>query len=224
MHDIDRTMLEYEGSLDALEADAFEYGYEAGPEYSGELYGESPMDETDELELASELLEITDDRELDQFIGKLIKKAVPALGKFVKSPAGKMLGGLLKNVAKKALPIAGRVLGGAFGGPVGAALGGNVASAAGKIFGLELEGLSPEDQEFEAARKVVKLAADASKKTAQNLATAPASQAVKAAVSDAVRKHAPGLAQKPREGMQAPGSGRSGRWVRRGSQIILLGV
>jgi uncharacterized protein (DUF697 family) len=224
MHDIDRTMLEFEGGLDEMEADSFEYGDEAATDYYASSYGESPMDETAEMELASELLEVTSDHELDQFLGKLIKKTAPALGRFVKAPAGKMLGGMLKNVAKKALPIAGTAIGGAFGGPVGASLGGNIASTAGNLLGLELEGLSPEDQEFEAARKVVKLAADASKKTAQNLASAPATQAVKSAVADAVRKHAPGIARGHNGGTQAAGNGRTGRWVRRGRQIILLGV
>ena len=58
------------------------------------------------------------------------------------SPVGRLVGGVLRRVARTALPIAGRVAGTVFGGPVGGALGGRRASAAGRMFGLELEGLS----------------------------------------------------------------------------------
>jgi len=48
-------------------------------------------------------------------LGNLIKKVGGAVGKFVKSPVGKAIGGVLKGVAKKALPIAGGALGAYFG-------------------------------------------------------------------------------------------------------------
>lgn len=51
--------------------------YEAGPyeagQYEVELY-ESPSQESEEMELAAELLEVMSEDELDQFIGKLIKR------------------------------------------------------------------------------------------------------------------------------------------------------
>jgi len=50
----------------------------------------------------------------------------------------------LKPLAKAALPIAGRALGTFVGGPVSGMIGGKLASAAGRMFGLELEGLSVE--------------------------------------------------------------------------------
>jgi hypothetical protein len=61
-------------------------------------------------------------------------------------------------LAKAALPIAGRALGAFVGGPVGGMFGGKPASAAGRMFGLEPEGLSAEDREFEAERGFVRFA------------------------------------------------------------------
>ena len=46
--------------------------------------------------------------------------------------------GVLKPLAKAALPIAGRALGAFVGGPVGGMIDGKLASAAGRMFGLEL--------------------------------------------------------------------------------------
>ncbi|MGZ5573519.1 MAG: hypothetical protein ACXWEO_00685 [Methylobacter sp.] len=41
------------------------------------------------MELTAELLEITDEAELDFFLGNLINKAGRAIGKMVKSPSSK---------------------------------------------------------------------------------------------------------------------------------------
>ena len=53
------------------------------------------------------LLGVANEEELDHFLGDLIKKAGRAVGKFVKSPVGKAIGGVLKTAAKTALPLAG---------------------------------------------------------------------------------------------------------------------
>lgn len=50
---------------------------------------------------------IQSEEELEEFFGKLVKAA----GSFIKSPVGKTLGGVLKNVARTALPVAGAALG-----------------------------------------------------------------------------------------------------------------
>ena len=46
------------------------------------------------VDLASELLTITSDQELDQFLGKLARSVVRNASKFVKSPIGKALGAI----------------------------------------------------------------------------------------------------------------------------------
>lgn len=219
------TMYETEFDTDN-EADDFEYSdeeeeyadeeYESDYEYDEEA--ESPFDESEEMELAAELLDVADEGELDYFLRGLIKRAGRAIGRGIRHPIGRRLVGLLRGAAKKALPRIGGVVGGRIAGPVGGRIGRRLATSAGRIFGLELEGLSPEDQEFEAARRVVRLAASA----AQKAAASPHASA-KSAVAAAAKQHAPGLL---RPG--AGGSGRcrcgkrSGRWVRRGRKIILM--
>jgi uncharacterized protein (DUF697 family) len=230
MHDIDRTLMEYENPYEAeYEADD-EYEYEDEYGYDGETDAEAyemenVFDESEEMELASELMSVADDEELEYFLGNLIKKAGRKIGRFVKSKAGRALGKVLKGVAKKALPIAGGALGTLVGGPAGGAIGSKLAGAAGKIFGLELEGLSPEDQEFEVARRVVRLAGNAAQKAAMAPPTANPAAVAKTAVVSAAKTQAPGLI-KPIQPAIKPfmGSGRTGRWVRRGRKIVLLGV
>src|ERR1051325_6787181 len=122
-----------EAAMDAYEADTTEFTEEGEMPH---MALESPLDEATEMELAAQLLEITDESELDQFLGSVFKKVWGGIKKI-----GKPLGNVLKKVAKVALPIAGTAAGTFFGGPVGGMIGGKLASGAGKLFGLELEGL-----------------------------------------------------------------------------------
>ena len=165
--------------------------YEAEDRF--ETQGPSTFSETDQMELAAELLEVRNEEELDHFLGGLLDSAVGAIGHLLPGGVGKSLTGLLKGAASKLIPVAGSALGGMFGGPVGAALGGNLASAAGKLLGLELEGLAREDQESETAKAFVRFAADA----AQDAATAPPDldpvSVAHAAFANAASRHAPGL-------------------------------
>ncbi|HZN10621.1 MAG TPA: hypothetical protein VFC61_03025 [Blastocatellia bacterium] len=229
MHDMDRTQLESE--YDALETDQQEFAYESDAEGEGELWGEAdqegPFTEAEEMELAADLLEVTDEAELDQFLGSLIKKAGRAVGQIIKSPTGRALGGMLKGAAKKALPKIGQAVGGRFGGPAGAQLGGQLASTVGGLFGLELEGLSLEDQEFEVARRFVRFAGAAAKNAAQAGPGASPQAAARAATVSAAQRHAPGLLRRRRPDPGAVGagpspSGRGGRWVRRGRHIVIF--
>lgn len=151
------------------------------------------FDEDEEIELASQLLEIKSEQEFGQFVDGLMRKAERVLNRPVEPPLEEDIGDILKSIAKVALPIAGSVLGGFVGGPPGAALGGSLASAAGHAFGLELEGLSPEDSEFEVSKQFIRFAAA----IVQNALAAdphadPARVARRAAVR-AARAHAPGL-------------------------------
>ena len=113
MHDIDRTNLEstygeYAGEYAAEASDEYpgEYAGEYEEEYAtgefedefegnydspgeAETYGEYSQEgtfsEADEMELAAELLSVSNEAELDQFLGKLFKKA----GAFVSSALGR---------------------------------------------------------------------------------------------------------------------------------------
>jgi uncharacterized protein (DUF697 family) len=215
MHDIDRTQTEF-GTMET-----FEFA-EAGV-----------FNENEELELAAELLEISTEAELDRFLGDLISKAGQAVGQFVGSPTGQALGGLLKGAARKVLPMAGQAIGGYLGGSTGAQIGGRLASAASNLF--EGEGISGEDRELDAAKGFIRLAGDAVK----NAAAAPPGvnprQIATAALTQAAQIHAPGLIATPSAAasgaMGAPagaeqraGRSQSGRWIRRGSKIVLYGI
>jgi len=188
-----------------------------GYEFEQQEQGEHVFNEEQEMELAAELLEVSNEQELEQFLGSLISSAGKALGGIVKGPIGKTLGGVLKGLAKKALPIAGGALGTFFGGPVGTALGGQLGSMAGSALGLETEGLSAEDREFEVARQFVRMAGDAVK-TALDAPPNADPNAVAHAAMTSVTQGAPGA-----PGANAPRS-RSGRWIRRGGKIVLFGV
>jgi hypothetical protein len=242
---------------EAFEAGLHEAGYEAPYGESayeapvGESAYEGTLPESEEMELAAEMLEITNEAELDHFLGGLIRKIGRAVGRVVKSPLGRALGGVLKPLAKAALPIAGSAVGTFFGGPIGGAIGGKLASAAGGLFGLELEGLSQEDREFEVARRFVRLSSAATRHALRAAPTAAPVTVAKAALVSAARRFAPGLIRVsgyryptvpvdfapsptvptgtitypsvPAEPVPA-GARRRGIWYRRGRRIILLGV
>jgi hypothetical protein len=205
-----------------------EWGYQ-GEEEAGFGDSEGPFSEEQEIELAAELLSLSQDQELDQFLGKLIRRAGQIAGQVVRSPTGKALGGLLRQAAKKALPVVGGAVGSYFGGPAGKAIGSKLATAGGQIFGLEIEGMSGEDQELQVARRFVRLAGEAATQAAQAPAAAPPQQAARKALATAARKHAPGLLRNGNgvaSGTGAAGTQRrrSGRWIRHGNKIVLLGV
>ena len=226
MHDVGRILTEEdltsEGDYLAGEEafDTPEAVEEAGTETEG------PFSEIEEMELAAELLGVSSEEELDQFLGKLIRKAGKAIGKFAKSPLGAKLVGVLKGAAKTALPVLGKAAGGFIGGPAGATIGGKLAAGAGRMFGLELEGLSPEDQEYEVARRYVRFAGAAAQNAAAAPPSVPPADAATNAAATAARRHAPGLLTGAGGRTRGCGCGAasSGRWIRRGRQIIILGA
>lgn len=186
MHDLDRNDL------------VFETNVEPGMDgYGNEL--ESPeqlFDGIEQSELASELLAVTDDRELEQFLDNFLSfKRLKSLGGSLLTPLKKKLGGVLKN----ALPQIASLAGGALGGPAGAMIAKQGASHVGSLLGLELEGLSPEDQEFEAAKQLVTMVGAALENAAREAGNRPnahAEELANSAVSKAVQRHLPGLARR----------------------------
>ncbi|RKT44867.1 hypothetical protein [Thiocapsa rosea] len=154
--------------------------------------------------------------------------------------AGSRLGGVPGGAAGRiAGGAAGRYVGGRAGSAAGRWLGTQAGTAAGRLFGLELEGLSGEDQEFEVARHFVRFAGAA----VRNAATAPASPnpvaAARAAAIAAAERHAPGLLRPTAPRRPGPavapaigtssalglaGRAQSGRWMRRGNKIVVLGL
>lgn len=181
---------EFEAEMNEYEGENFEFGQELFGEMSGEYEGEASLNETMEMELAAELLSVTNEAELEQFLGGLFKKAAG----FIKSPVGRALGGVLKGIAKKALPVVGGALGSFIAPGIGTSIGSSLGSAASNLFELEMEGLSNEDREFEVARRVVRLASTAARHAAKAPANVNPVQVARKSVFAAARRHAPGLA------------------------------
>jgi len=185
MHNTDRTqqfMESGEANFEGFPQSEFEAQYEGYPqgEYQGEYQGEfaggfqgemetqlfgelvnpatGEINQELEMNLAAELLTVSNEAELDQFLGKLIRGVGRGFRRFARSGFGRFLGGALRNVARAALPTLGGALGSLIPIPgVGTALGAAAGNAVGGALGLEFEGLSNEDREFEIARRIVRI-------------------------------------------------------------------
>ncbi len=81
-------------------------------------------------------------------------------------------------------------------GPFGATLGSHLVAIAGSRLGLELEGLSREDQEFQIARRLVRFV-EAALRGAARAAERDPEAAARRALAAAAARLAPGLAHPP---------------------------
>jgi uncharacterized protein (DUF697 family) len=220
----------YEGSFESQESSGegpFESGYETyegeDEQFLGDILGaltgeqEGPLSEAQEMELSAELMEISSEEELEEFLGNLFKGVAKSVGGFIKSPIGRQLGGVLKGIAKKALPVVGGALGSFVAPGIGTALGSKLGSVASGLFEMETAGMSQEQAQFEVARRYVRLAAGAAQNAAQAPRNAPPPKVVRIAITQAARQHAPGLlrgtsagtGQPRRRPQQRPGQGPS---------------
>jgi hypothetical protein len=186
---------------------------------------ESPFDENEETELAADLLAVNDEQELDHFLGNLLRRGADAVGRSLRWPILLRLGGLVKGAVHKILPVVGRALSGLTASDTGGQIG-QLAAGAPQMLGMEVEGLSGEDQEFAAAKQLVRLAGVA----AANAGADVSANAAREAVMHAVQLYAPGLlrsAQKHQHcncGTYTGVGSNSGTWVRRGREFILHGL
>lgn len=201
------------------ELDKFEYGGISG--YSGESEFKNPFDEAQEMELAADLLEVADEAELDQFLANLIRRASQSAGLLLPRSTGRSLVEALKGAVKKASPHLGRAIGTHLNWGRGGDTGANLASQAARAFGLELEGLSPEDQEFELARSYVRFAGDAVKR-AMTMRTASPQGAARSAIVAAAQQHAPGLINTTPDRVHRFDRHNNGRWLRCGRTIVIV--
>jgi hypothetical protein len=244
MHDIDRTQNELEQEHDEFETDEFELedAYELDGEFDGEadsetdgetdgeLYGEldsedleSPFNEVDETELAEELLSVGNEQEVDHFFGKVFRRAAGRgrgrrRGRHRRGAPRRMraLGGFAKRFARKALPKIAAFAGGPIGGAI---LGSATDALMGRLLGeLQQEHVDSEDQEFEMARRVVRVAGSAANRAMSIDPRLDPVTAAKRAMVGAMRRQV--ASRRSRGGAHT----RSGRWIRRGRKIVLLGV
>jgi len=194
----------------AFESESFEFGGGGGGEVG------SLLTEAEEVELAMELMAVTNEAEMEQFLGNVFKKAWKGIKKIAKP-----LGGVLKSVAKTALPFVGSALGSFIPIPgVGTALGGALGSAVSKALELEYGELESEEAEFEMARRFVRIAASAAQQAGSAPPTEDLMSAANRAVVNAARQHLPGADLRA---LGASTDRLSGRWFRQGANIVVVG-
>lgn len=175
--------------------------------------GEADESGAQELEYGADLLEVGSEAELDAFLRRLIATVSRRGRAGAGSPLADALVQTLKRAARPILPIRSGAL------ATAAADAPDLKQRAARIFGLELEGLSPEDKEFEVAQRFVRLAADTIRKAGAGSGSGSARPVdlAQAALAQAARHHAPGL-MRHGDGL-AP---LAGRWIRAGSRIVVL--
>ena len=182
-----------------------------------EFEAPGPFGEAEEIALAMELLSVASEEELEQFLGKMFKgvwKGIKKAGSFIGKIA-KPLGGVLKGIAKTALPFVGTALGSFIPIPgVGSMVGGALGSAVAKALEMETEAFEGEEREFEMARRFVRIAGDAARHAAMASPGADPHQVAQRAIDAALRVYMPGMRQARQVG--------SGRWQRApGGRIVI---
>ena len=203
---MNRMLLGYNPDFDAFDAEPAAVGGRArrGP---APVFGS-----VDTMGLAIELLEVQSAAQLGATVERIVRRAGAAVGRPLAPAVARALAQVLQPAAQRALP--GR----------GASGDSDDAKAAGRFFGLELEGLSPEDQEFETAKAFVRLAGEAARQASLvPLGLAPPQGARWAALQSA-RRHAPGWPQPPRPGAPPSTTGPQGSPTGAGSASIHPGV
>lgn len=181
-----------------------------------EFGASGPFSEQQEMALAMELLNVTSEEELDQFLGKVFKsawKGIKKAGAAVGKVAGP-LGSVLKGVAKTALPFVGGALGSMIPIPgVGTALGSMAGRALAGALEAETAGMDGQEAEMEMARRFVRIAGTAAQQAVEGGARDPR-EAVRQAVSAAMRTH---VSRRDRSGARRS----SGSWRRDGNSLVV---
>ncbi len=151
-----------------------------------------------EMDFAARLLEARSADELAPVLADLVGPAADAHQRALREPVLRVL----HRAARMIFPL------NATRAPA------DLKRKASGVFGLELEGLSPEDKEFELARRFVRLAADAAQQALARAGQAPleqggqaanraAIQAAQRALVQAARRNAPGLLRQRAAGPHA---------------------
>lgn len=182
---------------------------------------DSHTEEFTQMQRALSLLEITGEAELDLFMARLLNQTAFEVGRNIQPRAGKMLRSMLKNIARKILPMFGRpVVGGREAFAI-ASIGRRMAGSAGRLFGIEMEGLSPEDQEYEVARRFVRFAQSAAKTAVWAPQNQSALSIARMSAAHAAKRHAPGLLPIDADNTGVSPTASRGRWIRSGRRIIV---
>jgi hypothetical protein len=212
-------LLEYNPDLDAFDNRA------RAPRWAGTStgsHGEAAFSDAESMEFAVRLLEVSSEAELESVVGALVRRALRTAGRQASDQVAATMVHVLKPAAKRILPAicghANRFAALANVGPIGVD-----AAAAGRIFGLELEGLSPEDQEFESARAFVQFAGEAARRAGTAAARgSPPTAAARLAATEAARRYAPGWLHVDRDTRLGSAVPRGQRQTKRDGENDLL--
>jgi hypothetical protein len=166
---------------------------DAGSKPAEKEAGRGIFDEHDEMEHAIALLEVANEEQLNRCLGILIQEANRKLGNAVSPQVGGGIAGVLKRVARDVLSLASETPGHRIGSGLGAQFGCGLASIGGPALGLELEGLSREDSEFEAIRQFVRFATRSMENAAGFAIPHGPADVAHRATAEAARIYAPGL-------------------------------
>jgi hypothetical protein len=197
--------------MTAYEAFEYEYQPETQEYESYESYESQELNEALEFELAQELLEITTEAELEEFLGKLVKRVAKGASSFMKSGLGKAVGGVLRNVAKTALPMVGSALGSFVAPGLGTAIGGKLGGMAASLLEAEeLETMGEAEAEMEAARRYVRWASGTVRNAMRAPRSAPPRVVARSAAVSSARRYAPALVRPSYGGRTQPWRSRRG--------------
>lgn len=104
-------------------------------------------------ELAATLLDVVNARQLEAFVSGLVGEAARSAGRPIPAHTGRALVASLSQTAERTLPALSVALGDRRPPPAPVA-----TQAAARLYGVETEGMSAEDRDFEIARHFVRFA------------------------------------------------------------------
>lgn len=135
-----------------------------------------------DIEQVSRLLDVTNESELDAFLRRLIDDAARASGRPLSTGSARTVLELAKRTAEQTMPTLATARG-ADMGPIPQGRESPVATAA-RVFGLELEGLSAEDRDFEIGGQLVRFVQSAAIRAANRTPAFPLTHTVRAQIDD----------------------------------------
>ena len=147
------------------------------PDPAWSVYTSSGRESDTELADSAALLEAAATGELPAFCAALVAESHVSGNAVLGTPPGRLLSATLARLARQLWPA-------------GTA---DVKRKAITLFGLELEGLSPEDKQFEYARHLARFMREAVQALDAGGGADDAQRRVQAALAQAARRHAPGL-------------------------------
>jgi hypothetical protein len=143
------------------------------------------------IEQAAALLDATNQKELEAVLRRLIDAVARRSGGTLNTDRARAVLAIVKNTAERTLPTLTTVFGA--GDELTQTPGNSPVATAAQVYGLELEGLSAEDRDFEIARQLIRFAEAATRQAANPPSSVGAAAAVNAAIGLAAREFAPGL-------------------------------